>query len=42
MTTTRAVALMFVSPVSSPTEASPYSSTSSANFWFYSAFIGVV
>ena len=42
MTTTRALPLMLVSPVSRPTSLSPYTSCSSRNFWFDSAFMGVV
>ena len=42
MTTTRALALMFVSPVSSPTSLAPYSATSSVYFWLLSAFMGAV
>ena len=42
MTTIRALPLMLVSPVSSPTWSAPYTSCSSRNFWFDSALMGVV
>ena len=42
MTTTGALGLMELSPVSSPTLAAPWSATKSPNFWFESALSGVV
>ena len=42
ITTIRACAFTFVSPVRSPTSSEPYSATSSWNFWLLSAFIGAV
>ena len=42
ITTTRALLLMLVSPVSRPTFFGPCSAASSEYFWLLSAFIGVV
>ena len=42
ITTTGASELMELSPVSRPTRAAPYRATKSPNFWFDSAFSGVV
>ena len=42
MTTTGASPLIVLSPVSSPTFAAPWRATKSPNFWFESAFSGVV
>ena len=42
ITTTGASGLIELSPVSSPTEPAPCVATRSPNFWFESAFSGVV
>jgi len=42
ITTTGAAPLIVLSPVNSPTAASPWRATRSAYFWFDSALIGVV
>ncbi len=42
MTTTGASPLIVLSPVSRPTFAAPRRATKSPNFWFESAFSGVV
>ena len=42
MTTTGASELIVLSPVSSPTLEAPSRATRSPNFWFESAFSGVV
>ncbi len=42
ITTTGASPLIVLSPVSRPTVCGPYAATRSPNFWFDSAFNGVV
>ena len=42
MTTTGASELIELSPVSRPTRSEPYRAEKSPNFWFDSAFRGVV
>ena len=42
MTTTGASPLIELSPVSRPTRSIPYRARKSPNFWFDSAFSGVV